>query len=627
MAPERRNTFSYKFREPATETLKALSDRLTTNARNNFLVKYGSMLSLLDVKIDTTPLVTLAQFYDPPLRCFTFQDFQLAPTLEEFEKILGYNMKDRRFYLGSKDRPTKEEIAAALQISVQEVALEEKGGTEGFPRNVLEAKAQDALAVKNWEVFNDVLALLVYGIVLFPNIDDFIDLSAIRVFLTKNPVPTLLADFYHSLHTRYGKKGTISCCTSLVQIWLMSHMPSKGPFVENRDKLKWWQRMVALAEKDISWYRPNYDNVEIILSCGEFPNVPLVGTKGCINYNPILALRQLGYPMEDKPSDKSLEGFFLKEGAEDTILLRKIRRAWSQVHKKKMGKKNCVAKAPYTQWVRERVKIIKLPFVVKDPVEPLPPEPITTVPIEVAEGLRNQIAKLQFENEELQSKYFQALGDIARLTRDQEKKEESLRDSRKRLKVSEDKRGIIGDGLLSANENLSAKDEEVKRLERIIQKWKERADEASATQRTWRLKHEELTQKIQKITGEYKEKLQAENLRSQEFERFYLQEKWKCEHLQADLRKQEEQAEQQARLHEVQIAKQNKSLRDMHAELNQYKKVKLSNTTIDKLPEKLKKIEAAMPFYTAPKDVVDFMEYCKKRVKKYKKEIRKRMAS
>ncbi|MCH88451.1 hypothetical protein A2U01_0009340 [Trifolium medium] len=52
--------------------------------RNTFLFK---------IEVDTGALTTLAQFYDPPLRCSTFQDFQLAPTLEEFEKILGYNLK------------------------------------------------------------------------------------------------------------------------------------------------------------------------------------------------------------------------------------------------------------------------------------------------------------------------------------------------------------------------------------------------------------------------------------------------------------------------------------------------------------------------------------------------------
>ncbi|GAU44249.1 hypothetical protein TSUD_399950 [Trifolium subterraneum] len=411
-------------------------------------------------------LITLAQFYDPPLRCFTFQDFQLAPTLEEFEKITGCNLKNQSPYLGLVENLTLEAIAKALHLEAREVVacLETQMDFQGFSRQVMEDKARVLLAAEDWKAFNAVLALLVYGLVLFPNIQDFIDFPTVGVFLTKNSVPTLLADLYYSLHDRYKKGGVISCCAPLVQIWFMSHMPNKGPFVENKDRLKWSKRIMALTEKDISWYHREYDGTEIILSCGEFPNVPLMGTRGCINYNPVLALRQLGYPMEDKPEDVSLESFILKPGVENPALLRKIRRAWGHVHRKKVGKKNCIAKPPYTRWVKERVKVIKIPFAIPAPVRPPSPEPITTVSIEVANELKSKIAELQSKNAEIKDKYLQSVGEVARLKRDQEDKERSLRGSNKRLKESEEKRMKIGGGLDSAEANLIAKDEEIDRI-------------------------------------------------------------------------------------------------------------------------------------------------------------------
>ena len=48
--------------------------------------------------------------------------------------------------------------------------------------------------------FHSILALLIYGLLLFPNIDNFVDINAIKIFLTKNLVPTLLADTYHSIY-------------------------------------------------------------------------------------------------------------------------------------------------------------------------------------------------------------------------------------------------------------------------------------------------------------------------------------------------------------------------------------------------------------------------------------------
>ena len=62
----------------------------------------------------------------------------------------------------------------------------------------------------DFQAFEDVLALLIYGLVLFPNPDQLIDENAIKVFLSCNLVPTLLGDILHCFHTRTMKKrGTL----------------------------------------------------------------------------------------------------------------------------------------------------------------------------------------------------------------------------------------------------------------------------------------------------------------------------------------------------------------------------------------------------------------------------------
>ena len=71
---------------------------------------------------------------------------------------------------------------------------------------------------------------------------------------------------------------------------------------------------MALTHSDIDWDHRAYHAVDIVNSGGSFPNVPLLGTKGGINYNPVLARRHLGYPMRDKPNSIHLSSFFLKEG-------------------------------------------------------------------------------------------------------------------------------------------------------------------------------------------------------------------------------------------------------------------------------------------------------------------------
>lgn len=54
-----------------------------------------------------------------------------------------------------------------------------------------------------------------------------------------------------------------------------------------------------------------YVHEKSIIWCGSFPNVPLFGSKGCINYIFTLAIRQLSHPLWKKPEESDLEGFIL----------------------------------------------------------------------------------------------------------------------------------------------------------------------------------------------------------------------------------------------------------------------------------------------------------------------------
>ena len=67
------------------------------------------------------------------------------------------------------------------------------------------------------QAFEEVVALLIYGMVLFPNLDQLIDVNAVKDFLSRNPIPTLLGDILHYLHTLTMKRrGILMCCTPLL---------------------------------------------------------------------------------------------------------------------------------------------------------------------------------------------------------------------------------------------------------------------------------------------------------------------------------------------------------------------------------------------------------------------------
>lgn len=60
-----------------------------------------------------------------------------------------------------------------------------------------------------------------------------------------------------------------------------------------------------------------------------------------------------------------MEKFVLYEGVDNLELLKKIVRAWREVRLQGMielGKRNCIAKEAYTQWVKGMVEEIMLSF-------------------------------------------------------------------------------------------------------------------------------------------------------------------------------------------------------------------------------------------------------------------------
>lgn len=136
---------------------------------------------------------------------------------------------------------------------------------------------------------------------------------------------------------------------------------------------------------------------------GDFPNVALIGSRGYINYNPSLPMRQLGYPMLDKPDDKLLEGFVWHDKG-DPNMLKRIIRAWGNVHKKgiDLGKSIKGIREFYCRWVRQRSQDFKLPFILNPPTRQPSLEP-TPIFLEEVDNRRETVLRLERKKEGLQT--------------------------------------------------------------------------------------------------------------------------------------------------------------------------------------------------------------------------------
>ncbi|XP_058762009.1 uncharacterized protein LOC131635406 [Vicia villosa] len=307
MEPERRKIKKYTFKSLELEELRKLGSFIVD--QDKFCSKYGRLFYLLRTNMEEGILSTLIQFYDSLYHCFIFPDYQLLPTLEEYSSIIGLPIIGRIPFTGLEQDLKPYEIAKSTHLRKGEIEknMVTKGGLLVLPVEFLIEKALTLSQERKEEDFETVFALLVYGLFLFPNINNFVDMNAIKIFMKKNHVPTLLGDTYYSIHLRNScGKGMVTCCTPLLYKWYISRLPDTFEFLSKKEGLKWSHKIMTLTNTEIVWTNNHFCRMKTLDCCGDFPNVPLIGTKGAINYSPVLALHQFGFPMDKRPRSNLL---------------------------------------------------------------------------------------------------------------------------------------------------------------------------------------------------------------------------------------------------------------------------------------------------------------------------------
>ena len=76
-----------------------------------FTKRHGRLLSLVTSSIEEEMIKVLVQFFDPLHHCFTFPDYQLVPTLEEFSQLVGIPILNQLPFNGIERDPKPEEIS------------------------------------------------------------------------------------------------------------------------------------------------------------------------------------------------------------------------------------------------------------------------------------------------------------------------------------------------------------------------------------------------------------------------------------------------------------------------------------------------------------------------------------
>ncbi|KAJ1425320.1 hypothetical protein SESBI_11030 [Sesbania bispinosa] len=186
-----------------------------------------------------------------------------------------------------------------------------------------------------------------------------------------NPVMAILADTLMSMEV----------------VWVARHIPSEISAAlryQKKTAQQWKNDFARYQGQHFPWVCPWYDHRDTIFSCGDFPNVPLMGSRGCIAYTPVIALRQLKWT-QFVPDKELLGGVCFQYGTNNEQHER-VRKAWEHIHKKgerELGRARAYASAEYLEWRNER----------RGDAIPVPMEKGKDRAMTEIESLRNQCKK------------------------------------------------------------------------------------------------------------------------------------------------------------------------------------------------------------------------------------------
>ncbi|KAK8565690.1 hypothetical protein V6N12_059245 [Hibiscus sabdariffa] len=300
------------------QELKMIWERWDEENKQLFFRNYGDLPYLLDVSIDKVLFRALAQFWNPAYNCFTFGNVDMVPTIEEYLSLIRCpKIQTNNPYLKASSSPAfQRKLLKITGMSEQWIAprIKTKGGTQciawKFIQELIQANPEPVKQV-------DLLALSIYGFVIFPKSLGYIDNAVVELFSSLhkgvNPVPAILAETFRSFTTcKKAGEGRFIGCAQLLLVWFHSHFwkPERKTYqacFENYSPLqnlvstprredipheKWMSVLQSLQEKDVIWKASWFFPESIIYKCEGFDWVPLLGIWGASGYAPLLVSRQ-----------------------------------------------------------------------------------------------------------------------------------------------------------------------------------------------------------------------------------------------------------------------------------------------------------------------------------------------
>ncbi|KAG8502485.1 hypothetical protein CXB51_000337 [Gossypium anomalum] len=340
-------------RQNNLEDLVRVWNQWDSDTRGIFTERYGDIAHLITIRVDEQLIQAMVRFWDPAYQCFTFNQEDMTPTIEEYAALLRIdNVQFGKIYV-------KEPKPLTL-------------GKNYLRESIL--SYPDILKRVN------LFALAIYGLVIFPRVLRHIEVAVFDFFERLkqgvNPVPTILAETFRSLSTcRRVGKGQFIGCAQLLNVWILSHFwkVERTPFhmfsktfapLEAYLKKEWPREVTEqhwvsvfqnLRAEDITWRAPWIRPSVLLYKCGGQDWVPLLGLWGGVGYAPLLVQRQFSSRQFIPATGRLAQFEFVFAGEGYMKRVRDIAKSWKEIHFMELALYADTFTQDYDIWRRQRV--------------------------------------------------------------------------------------------------------------------------------------------------------------------------------------------------------------------------------------------------------------------------------
>ncbi|KAF1855396.1 hypothetical protein Lal_00037368 [Lupinus albus] len=250
------------FKIARLNNIRLMAEKIPSEVQIEFLEEYERLYDLLFVDVNVAALNALTQFWNSDLGVFEMPRLDTVPIIEEYQQLLLCR-RGHGIYIPGGDAPTN---AMRKIIGLAPADQLERKDNQGWLQSALERHLHKLVGQKEWISVKPTLALLIYGLVMFPSVPDTVGLEAMRVFYKVykwkvDPVPAILGDTFIALSNCH-KKGfhKIRCCAHLLYVWMATHVHAvKYQAFNNRVMIDF--NSIALKEDSVAQWKVTLENL------------------------------------------------------------------------------------------------------------------------------------------------------------------------------------------------------------------------------------------------------------------------------------------------------------------------------------------------------------------------------